>query len=260
MQKIIYFLIALFATGLGSMTGAAGGVIMKPLIDLISEYDTVTIGLLTGITLVAMGLVNLGGHIRNKRRIDLRFLLFLTPGAVAGGIAGGAVLNTLSGMIRDTSLKAVQNVVILILMGISFLYIHYKERFPGPAIRQGAFILFIGLLLGMVSAFLGIGGGPINVSVILFFFAIRPRDAAMYSIIVIEFAQIAKLAAFASETGFGGFDLRMLPAMILGGVLGGFAGAQLNRRVSERRILIIFNAIQVFVILACVLNILGVMH
>ena len=50
MQYIIYFLLSLVATTIGSLTGMGGGVIIKPLMDVLGDYDVQTIGVVSSIT------------------------------------------------------------------------------------------------------------------------------------------------------------------------------------------------------------------
>ncbi len=47
---IVYFLIILFATIVGAGAGMGGGVIIKPTLDLISDYNVVTISFLSSVT------------------------------------------------------------------------------------------------------------------------------------------------------------------------------------------------------------------
>jgi len=48
-------------------------------------------------------------------------------------------------------------------------------------------------MLGMFSAFLGIGGGPINVAVLCILFGFDLRNSARISVFIILFSQISGL-------------------------------------------------------------------
>ena len=50
MVYLIHFLIAIGATTVGSLTGMGGGVIIKPLMDVMQNFDVETIGVLSSIT------------------------------------------------------------------------------------------------------------------------------------------------------------------------------------------------------------------
>ena len=70
MIYLLYFLIAIGATTVGSLTGMGGGVIIKPLMDLLGGFDVETIGVLSSITVFAMSIVSVGKQIAQKAKID----------------------------------------------------------------------------------------------------------------------------------------------------------------------------------------------
>lgn len=91
-------------------------------------------------------------------------------------------------------------------------------------VKRDSLVSFVRINLGFLASFLGIGGGPINVSVLMLMFAMPIKDATVYSICTIFFSQLSKLATLALSTGFARYDLTMLwfvvPAAILGGGIG----------------------------------------
>lgn len=60
MQYVLYFLIAIGATTVGSLTGMGGGVIIKPLMDVLHGFDVQTIGVLSSLTVFSMSVVSIG--------------------------------------------------------------------------------------------------------------------------------------------------------------------------------------------------------
>ena len=59
MQYILYCLIAIGATTVGSLTGMGGGVIIKPLMDVMHHLDVETIGVLSSITVLSLSLIHI---------------------------------------------------------------------------------------------------------------------------------------------------------------------------------------------------------
>ena len=51
----------------------------------------------------------------------------------------------------------------------------------------------IGVFLGIISSFLGIGGGTSNVAVLFFFFSMEAKEAAKNSLYIIIFSQISSI-------------------------------------------------------------------
>ncbi|MCG4734228.1 TSUP family transporter, partial [Casaltella massiliensis] len=111
------------------------------------------------------------------------------------------------------------------------------------------------LFLGAISAFLGIGGGPINVATFTILFSMIANEAARNSILVIFFSQGSKIISIAVTTGFSSYNLDMLPYMLVGGVLGGIIGYKINKAVSEKSIIKIFNSVTLSIILLNLYNI-----
>ena len=113
----------------------------------------------------------------------------------------------------------------------------------------------IGFALGMVSSFLGIGGGPLNLVVLFFFFSLSAKSAAKSSLYIIFFSQCTSLVL----TFLGGeipqFELSLLFVMILGGIGGGAVGRFLNRRISEKAVGRLFIMVMSFMILISTYNI-----
>ena len=53
---LIYFLVALLSTICGSIDGLGGGVIIKPVLDFLGDYNIETIGVLSACTIFFYGL------------------------------------------------------------------------------------------------------------------------------------------------------------------------------------------------------------
>lgn len=255
--SFLYFLIALCSTTVGAMTGIGGGVIIKPVLDTFGQYDVATIGLLSSITVFAMALVSVAKQIQQKAAIRYQIALPLALGSVAGGTIGQAMLEALiAALSAGGQVKVVQNAILAVLIVLVFFYMLYKDKLPTLGLVGLLPSLLVGLILGVFSSFLGIGGGPINVALMIFVFSFDTKSAAVCSIITILFAQISKLLSVALLTGFSPFNLSMLPAMILGGVLGGFLGSKLNKRLPVKAVEHAFNGVQILVLTICVLNII----
>lgn len=75
------------------------------------------------------------------------------------------------------------------------LYTINKRRIRTHKIFKVWVCVAIGLVLGIMSSFLGIGGGPINLVVFYFFFSMDTKTAAQNSLYVILISQITSLGA-----------------------------------------------------------------
>ena len=59
---VLYLLIAIPATTIGALTGMGGGVNMKPVMDMLAQYDVASISMLSSITVFTMSVVSLAKH------------------------------------------------------------------------------------------------------------------------------------------------------------------------------------------------------
>ena len=249
MQYVLYFLIAIGATTVGSLTGMGGGVIIKPLMDVLHGFDVQTIGVLSSLTVFSMSVVSIGKQMLARTKIPFGTAIPLALGSVAGGLAGEKLLQVIVDALRaNSAVTVVQNVVLSLLILAVFLYMKNKSRIPSRELRG----VVVSLLVGV---FLGIGGGPINVALIIYLFSFDTKTATVCSLVTILFAQISKLTTVALTTGFGVFDLSIAPVMIVGAIAGGFIGASLNKKCSEAAVEKAFNAVQLLVLAISIFNI-----
>lgn len=255
MVYLIYFLIAIGATTVGSLTGMGGGVIIKPLMDLLGDFDVETIGVISSVTVFSMSVVSIGRQLAQRTKIQFATAIPLALGSVAGGLLGQWMLKLIVGSAPQNQVTVVQNVILGLLILVVYLYMRNKSRISNLSLHGVVPALLVGVFLGVCSSFLGIGGGPINVALIIFLFGFDTRSATVCSIVTILFAQISKLVSVAVTTGFGGFDLSILPVMVVGAIAGGFIGAGLNKKMQEQVLDRAFNAVQLLVLALAVVNV-----
>lgn len=256
MQYVIYFLLALFATTVGSLTGMGGGVIIKPLMDVLGDYNAQTIGIVSSITVFSMALVSVAKQIKAKTKIPFKTAIPLGFGSVMGGFLGEKLLKFIVDLLGiNSAVTVIQNSILAVLILCVFLYMRNKSKLDGKHL-DGIFIsLAVGVFLGVCSSFLGIGGGPINVALIIFLFSASTKTATICSLVTILFAQISKLTTVAFSTGFSEFDLSVAPVMVAGAILGGFIGAGFNKKCKEETVEKAFNGVQLLVLGITIFNI-----
>ena len=106
-----------------------------------------------------------------------------------------------------------------------------------------------------MSSFLGIGGGPINLVVLYFFFSMKTKQAAENSLYIIFFSQIASLCYSVLTRSVPEFDIWLLVLMALGGICGGICGRALNKKIKDETVDKLFIGLMVVIILINVYNI-----
>lgn len=253
---LVVFLLSLAANTLGGECGIGGGVIVKPLLDAMNIMPVNAVSFLSGLTVLSMAAVSVAKSSRQKELAPDSVPLGL--GAAAGGVLGKQIFEEMMRSVTDTVLVGkTQSLVLGLMMIGTLLYVHNRGRIRDRQVKSPVAGALIGLALGIVSSFLGIGSGPMNMAVLYYFFSMDTKRAAVNSILVIFLSQVASLAATLITGRVPPFEPAMLAAMLLSGVLGGYLATRLYRRMSEKQTGALFTALLCFILALCVYNIAG---
>ena len=251
------FLICLLSCIVGAICGIGGGVIIKPVLDAVGVMDIAAINFLSGCTVLSMTAYSvIRSRTEGKSRIDLAVGTPLAIGAALGGIAGKQLFEILRAVTQGTKLNAIQSICLLIITLGTLIYTIYKAKVKTHQIKNKMVCGLIGLLLGLMSAFLGIGGGPINRVILFYFFSMDTKTAAENSLYIILFSQIASLILSIADNTVPEFSLLMLCLMVGGGILGGICGRKINKKIDEKVVDKLFIALMAIIILINVFNII----
>lgn len=252
MIGIIYAIVILIATFLGASAGLGGGVIIKPVLDFIGFHDLNTISFLSTSAVFTMAVYSTIKQIRNKVKFDVMMILLVSIGAMIGGNLGSSMFSALLNVMEPDMITALQSSILALLL-IAVL-INVNSNVKTMNVKNKIVTFVIGLALGIISSFLGIGGGPINVAVFIFFFSVEMKTATIYSIATILFSQGSKLFTIATTTGFMIFDLSLLFFTLPAAILGGVIGTMVNKRADEQIIRKIFSITVVAIIILNIYN------
>lgn len=242
---MLTFFICFLACVAGAICGIGGGVIIKPVLDAVGGMEIAAINFLSGCTVLCMTLYSvlrskLSGHSRIRPRTGVP----LAIGASVGGICGKALFQTLRTAVGNAALVGAVQAACLLLMTLgTLLYTLKKSSIRTLRVENRMVCLLVGLCLGLLSSFLGIGGGPINLVVLFYFFSMDTKTAAENSLYIILFSQITSLLSSLVTQTVPVFPGRMLCLMAAGGILGGICGRSVNRRLAERSVDRLFIAL-----------------
>ncbi len=247
MINFIYGIVIFFSTLIGSLVGIGSGVIIKPVLDLIG-YDTVSVvNFISSCSVFFMSITSSVQHIISKTKFDYKFLLTLSAGSVIGGLIGTLIFNEMSAQFDNSIIKSVQGIILGTLLIITLILMNVKRK-KQIKIENILGTASIGILIGLIAAFLGIGGGPINMAFLVLFFSINITDAAVYSVGMIFFSQLTKLITTAVTHNIPDVSIITLVIAVVCACIGGVIGAQFNKKCSERFISRIFTFAILFVI------------
>ena len=124
------------------------------------------ISFLSGCTVLTMSVVSVYKNMRAGKKLNLRIATLLAVGAAVGGVAGKMMFQTVKASVgNENFVGMVQAIVLIGVTGITFVYTIFKKKIHTLTLSNAAVCVIVGLVLGIMSSFLGIGGGPINLMV-----------------------------------------------------------------------------------------------
>ena len=88
MVLILYGFVVFLATLLGSFVGLGGGVIIKPVLDVINAHSLTEISFFSSCAVFAMSITSTTRHIIKKTPIKPSIVLLVALGSVGGGPPG----------------------------------------------------------------------------------------------------------------------------------------------------------------------------
>lgn len=255
-MAIVFLLISFLASVIGSVCGIGGGILIKPVLDMVGVASVSTISFLSSCTVLSMSLYNVGRSLRSKSaEIDLGTATPLAIGAALGGIFGSQcfqTVKTLSG--NDGMIGAIQSVSLLILVVGTLIYTLKKKKIVPLYVKRMDVCTGIGLVLGALSSFLGIGGGPFNLVVLHYFLGLETKRAAANSLYIILVSQVTNLLLLFIKASVPEFDIMPLALMILGGICGGTVGRIITEKVNNTVVDHLFRGLLYIIIVICIYN------
>ena len=253
MIGVIYFIVILFACILGAIVGLGGGVFIRPIFDTIGYHEMADIQFYSSVAILCMAIVSTYKKLQDGTEIDKMKVILISAGAIIGGMLGDLVLQQIMYRAQtESGAQTVQAISTVVVLSAS-LVLTAKSELRCEVKRKRLSFLF-GIFLGAIAVFLGIGGGPINVPILMIFFGLPIKPAAAYSIVIIFFSHLSRLVTIGATVGFTPFDLTMLVFIIPAAVLGGLVGARFSKILSDGAVKKLFMAAIAAVILLNIFN------
>ena len=253
---LLFFVVSFFASIVGAICGIGGGVIIKPVLNMLQLETVSTISFLSGCTVLSMScysvvkIISAGEH-----AVSMKTGTPLAIGAAAGGILGKQLFSAIKAMFEDQNRVGVVQAGCLALTTLgTLIYTLFKDNIKTKTVVSTALCLLIGLVLGIFSSFLGIGGGPINLVVLFYFFSMDTKTAAANSLYIILFSQSASLIMTVATKTVPDFLWPTLLLMVAGGISGGAAGRALNKHMDNKAVDKLFIVLTTAIIFISIFN------
>ncbi len=253
---MLFFLLAivLIATIIGSISGIGGGVLIKPVMDAVTDMSASQISFLSGTTVLTMTVVSLLRSRKGEQKLSHE-TFFLALGAAVGGVVGKELFSLIKTSVQnDAAVSLVQNLIMVILTVLVFVYTLKKENMHTYHVKNKMLTISAGLFLGVLSSFLGIGGGPINLMILSYLFSMDTKTAALNSLFVIFFSQVLSLISSLVTKSIPEFDLLTLILMMILAVIGATVGRGLSKKMASKTVDQLFLILMAVIILLSLYN------
>ena len=168
------FLIGLIGGLLSGILGIGGGIVFVPLLTYLTKEDFKINTGISSLAIVFVASASAVSYIVNGLEIS-SYVLYLIIGAVIGGYLG----STISKFITSKNLQRMFSVLLLFAAYRMYFGNNFSSRFEENILLY----ILIGILSGMGSGLLGIGGGIIRIPLLIFFGGIGNLAAQGVSLI-----------------------------------------------------------------------------
>lgn len=212
-----------------ALVGGGGSILAVPLMVYLVGVPIPHVAIGTSaLAVAANALTGLANHVRHGH-VKWRCALVFAAAGIAGAFAGSS-----AGKAFDGQKLLFLFAILMVVVGALMLRHRKREGDPGVVLgRDNApKLVGYGLGAGLVSGFFGIGGGFLVVPGLVAATGM-PMIAAIGSSLVAVSAFGLTTAANYAVSGL--VDWGLAAVFIAGGVVGGFLGARLARRLSDTR-------------------------
>ncbi len=254
-MAITYIIVIFLAMIISSIAGLGGGLIIKPILDILGYHNAENISFLATCAILSMSIYS---SIKQRKHhnisFDKRIFILVSVGALVGGYFGNQIFIALLQVFSEETVEIIQACGIIIVLLSAIVLVNFNKRHF--LLKNSLIIFFTGLVLGTISTFLGIGGGPLNTAIFITLFSFGVKPAIVYSLATIVFSQVSKLITILATTNLGDLDLQALIYIIPTSLLGAIVGTIINRHLSVSKIKVIYNITLFCVIISLLFNII----
>jgi uncharacterized protein len=209
------------------LVGGGGSILTVPiLVYVLGE----SVHLATGTALAIVGANALIGAWEHRRAGRVRLPVALIFGGV--GIPAALVGSWLNHLAPERAVL-VGFALLMLAAAAAMVRVRLGNRGAAPQSDLSWRVLPVGLAVGLLTGFFGVGGGFLIVPALVLALGLPMRHAVGTSLMVIA---INAAAALIGHLRFGGIDLEVTVLFIIGGAVGSILGSRLSGRIDEQRL------------------------
>ena len=249
MQLIGYICAMLVGISLGIL-GSGGSILTFPIMVYLMNINPVDA---TGLSLFIVGVTSATGGITyvQKKLVDLKTaIIFAIPSIISVFLTRKFLLPLIPETVfAFSSFTLTKELMILILFALLMVVVGYsmvlkaaKPEVSGSGIQRYNYpwLIIIGLITGVLTGFLGVGGGFIIIPALVLYANVPVRMSVGTSLLIIAFNS---LSGFAEEVmaGHSEIDYQLLFLFALLSVAGIFIGFRISLKLQPAQLKRIFG-------------------
>lgn len=227
---VFILLIGILAGGYGTIVGAGGGFIFVPALLILLNIDPVAAAA-SGLVIVFINTFSAIIGYAKQKNINYRIGVSIIIGAIPSSILGAWILQFID---ANSKFFYWSFASLLLVFGIVLLYKNsnfnlnkQKDNIHITLQPKAHWLILLGLLMGIISSFLGIGGGWLLVPILIYLFGLPVHQAAATSIFSLS---IYSLVGVSTHIFYNNVNW---PIVFWGGI-GVIIGAQLGVLIAKR--------------------------
>jgi uncharacterized membrane protein YfcA len=236
-----------FITGiLVGLTGTGAGVILTPLLLLLTPFGALTV---IGTDLMSGAVTKLAGVVEHRKMGQVRWNLagYLLAGSVPGSVAGILFIHSLKGWMPEAQLDHSLKILLgLTLFGVSFFLPFLRRRQQADSAtsadlstwKGGPKLIGVGAVVGFLVSMTSVGSGSLLMISLL---VLVPLPLGSLVGTDILFGLVTTALAGSLHWEMGNFNPSLFLLLVVGEVPGVIIGSRLTRRIPERYITWLFS-------------------
>ncbi len=244
-MEILGYLASVFIGIILGLIGAGGSIMTVPIMVYLFKINP---EVATGYSLFIVGTTSLFGAIRYYRQgyIHLKTALYFVVPSIITLLAVRKFIMPLIPKVLFHLGKSIVSKDLLIMLVFAILMIlaslsmikssNHEEKTENPSSYK---LILLGLLVGIVTGFLGAGGGFMIIPALVIFGGLEMKTAVGTSLLIIS---INTLFGFAGDMINGiPIDINLLTFVTIFAILGMFIGTQLAKRIPGEKLKPLFG-------------------
>lgn len=246
-SHLIGYILAVFVGITLGMLGSGGSILSVPILVYVMGIEPI---LATAYSLFIIGTTSLVGgiHKAQQKLVDFKkVVLFGIPTVISVFITRKILVPRIPDIIFSTEIFTLhKSVLIMVVFAIVMIFASFrmikplKEKIISDGEKPNYYkIVLLGILIGLISGFVGAGGGFLIVPTLLFFAKMPMKMAVGTSLFIVSSQSL--IGFLGDIMGDQIIDWELLQIFTLASIIGIFIGNFISKKVEDEKLKISFG-------------------